>query len=63
MMDPVTAFGVAAAVVGLVPLCADGFEMIVKCIDAPKDARETFALVQVQAGVRPYYILASIFLN
>ncbi|KAH8744478.1 hypothetical protein BGZ57DRAFT_977186 [Hyaloscypha finlandica] len=49
-MDPVTAFGVAAAVVGLVPLCADGFEMIVKCIDAPKDARETFALVQVQAG-------------
>ena len=54
MMDPVTAFGVAAAVVGLVPLCADGFEMIVKCIDAPKDARETFALVQVQAGVRSY---------
>jgi hypothetical protein len=47
-MDPVSAFGVAAAVIGLIPLCAQGFEMITACFKAPGSVKEAMTLVTVQ---------------
>jgi hypothetical protein len=50
-MDPVTAAGIALSVIGLVPLCAAGFQMIEDCIDAPKDALREFDFILIQRGV------------
>jgi hypothetical protein len=47
-MDPASAFGIATAVIGLIPLCAQGFEMITACFNAPESVKEAMTLVTVQ---------------
>jgi hypothetical protein len=56
VMDPVSAVGIAFSVIGLVPLCAAGFQMIENCVDAPKDAVKEFDFVKIQSGVSGYSI-------
>jgi hypothetical protein len=55
-MDPVTAAGLALAVVGLVPLCATGFQLIENSINASRDAAKAFDSITFQSGVRDYSI-------
>jgi hypothetical protein len=47
-MDPVTALGVATGVIGLIPLCAQGFNMIASCFEAPKAVKESMTKITVQ---------------
>jgi len=54
VMDPVTAAGLALSVIGLVPLCASGFQLIENCISAPKNAGKAFDLITFQSGVSDY---------
>lgn len=51
VMDLVTAAGLALAVVGLVPLCATGFQFIENSINASKDAAKAFDSITFQSGV------------
>ena len=48
VMDPVSAFGVATGVIGLIPLCAQGFNMIVAGVEAPKAVKESMTKITVQ---------------
>jgi hypothetical protein len=47
-MDPISAFGIATGVISLIPLCAQGFNMITACFDAPKAVRESMTKITVQ---------------
>jgi hypothetical protein len=55
-MDPATAAGLALAVIGLVPLCATGFQLIENSVNASKDAAKAFDSITFQSGVRSYSI-------
>jgi hypothetical protein len=50
-MDPVSAFGVATGVIGLVPLCAQGFTMIKDCFEAPENVRQYMTKITLQRVV------------
>jgi hypothetical protein len=47
-MDPVSAFGIATGVIGLIPLCAQGFNMITACFEAQHDFRDSMAKITAQ---------------
>jgi Prion-inhibition and propagation len=47
-MEPVAAIGIATGVLGLIPLCSSGFEMITACSTASKDVRSAMTLITVQ---------------
>ena len=51
-MDPATAFGIATAVVGLVPICADGFAFIEGLCSATKGVQDQMIRLRMQRGVR-----------
>lgn len=53
-MDPVTAAGMALAVVGLFPLCGDGFSLIVTCFQAHKDVKDAAIRLYIASGVRTF---------
>jgi hypothetical protein len=47
-MDPVTALGVATGVIGLVPICADGFEFIASVFTAKQDLADAAFELEVE---------------
>ncbi|KFY81684.1 hypothetical protein V500_11180 [Pseudogymnoascus sp. VKM F-4518 (FW-2643)] len=47
-MDPASVFGIATAIIGLVPICTQGFEMITACFKAPELVKEAMTLITVQ---------------
>ena len=51
VMDPITAFGVATGVIGLVPLCAQGFNMVKDCFRAPEGVQESMTQILLQRAV------------
>ncbi len=53
-MDPATAAGIALAVVGLFPLCRDGFSLIVACFQAHKDVKDAAIRLYIASGVRTF---------
>lgn len=48
-MDPVTALGVATGVIGLIPLCAQGFNMVTACFNAKNEYKESMTKITVQS--------------
>ena len=50
-MDPITAVGLITGVLGLFPLCADGFSFIEGIIEARKNVTEEFVRIRIQKGV------------
>ena len=53
-MDPATAAGIALAVVGLFPLCRDGFTLIVSCFQAHKDVKDAAIRLNIASGVHVF---------
>jgi hypothetical protein len=47
-MEPISALGIATWVIGLIPPCSSGFEMVTACFTASKDVREAMTLITVQ---------------
>jgi hypothetical protein len=56
VMDPITVGGLALSVVGLVPLCASGFQFVENIISAPKAAAKAVDLIAFQSTVSGYSI-------
>ena len=50
-MDPVTAFGVATAVIGLVPICANGYTFIEGICTAEKGVQKQLKKLLIQRRV------------
>lgn len=50
-MDPASILGIVTGVVGLVPLCAGGFDFIAGICKAHEGAQEHMIRIQMQRGV------------
>lgn len=50
-MDPATAGGLVLSVIGLFPLCVDGFMVITQCFTAHKDVQDAMTRIEWQKYV------------
>ena len=50
-MDPVSAFGIATGVIGLVPLCASGYTFIEGICQAHGGVQDQMIRIRMQRGV------------
>lgn len=50
-MDPATAGGLVLSVIGLFPLCVDGFMVITKCFTAQADVQNAMTRIEWQKYV------------
>lgn len=51
-MDPVSAFGIATGVIGLLPLCASGYSVIEGICKADGGVQDQMTRIQMQRGVQ-----------
>ena len=49
-MDPVSILGIVTGVVGLIPVCIEGFELIEKFFTAERDVRIAMTNIFIQQG-------------